>query len=74
MESAEPQARQPLATAGEVAAYLGLTEKTLANWRARRKGPKYKIVGRETRYAWPDVYEWYDSLPGSPASGGRPAA
>jgi predicted DNA-binding transcriptional regulator AlpA len=51
-----------LATAGQVAAFLGggFSEKTLANWRSAGKGPKYRKVGGSVRYAWSDVQAWLD--------------
>ncbi len=53
-----------LATAAEVAAFLGgdFSEKTLANWRSAGKGPKYIKLsngrGGSIRYDWSDVHAW----------------
>lgn len=55
-------APEPLATPGEVAAFLGgdFSEKTLANWRSAGKGPKFVKVGGLVRYRWPEVNAWLD--------------
>jgi hypothetical protein len=52
--------QEPLATPGEVAAFLGgdFSEKTLANWRSEGRGPQYHKVGRHVRYDWADVRRW----------------
>jgi hypothetical protein len=50
--------RMPLATPQEVADYLRKPPKTLAEWRSRGIGPRYHTVGRDVRYAWPDVDVW----------------
>jgi hypothetical protein len=50
--------RTPLAKPGEVADYLQKPEKTLAEWRYRGIGPKYRTVGRDVRYDWADVDAW----------------
>jgi hypothetical protein len=55
--------REPLATPAEVAEYLGVEEKTLANWRSLGKGPDSKFVGREIRYPWPGVEKWLKDQP-----------
>jgi hypothetical protein len=74
-DKGDAEVRESLATPAEVAAYLKMKEKTLANWRSQGKGPKYRIVGREARYEWPEVRRWFNALPLSPASSReRPAA
>lgn len=50
--------RVPLAEPCEVASYLRITEKTLAQWRWRKTGPAYIKVGGEVRYAWAAVDAW----------------
>lgn len=50
--------RQPLGTPPEVAAYLQIPEKTLAQWRYLGAGPKYRSVGRHVRYVWSEVDAW----------------
>lgn len=50
---------EPLATPPEVARYLRIDEKTLANWRSLGIGPDWiKVGGREVRYDWADVKAW----------------
>ncbi len=55
--------REPLAEPGEVAAYLGIPEQTLAEWRRSdvrtdHRGPRYMKVGRHVRYCWADIDVW----------------
>jgi hypothetical protein len=52
---------QPLATPAAVAAYLGIPEKTLTDWRCRKEGPDYLPVGRYVRYRWPVVISWAEA-------------
>lgn len=47
--------RQNLATAVEVAEYMGVPLQTLAQWRYLHRGPAYVKVGRHVRYVWADV-------------------
>lgn len=49
---------QSLGTSPEVAAYLGLKPRTLAQWRWQGKGPRWHKVGSEVRYRWTDVEKW----------------
>jgi hypothetical protein len=49
----------PLATAEDLADFLnGVPVKTLAQWRSKGIGPKYRNIGRHVRYDWDDVYAW----------------
>ncbi|HLT09233.1 MAG TPA: helix-turn-helix domain-containing protein [Micromonosporaceae bacterium] len=52
--------RRPLATAEEVAAYLGVPVRTLYQWRLRGTGPRASKVGRHLRYRWSEVERWLD--------------
>jgi len=65
--------RTPLATPDEVAEHLRKPVKTLAEWRYRGIGPRYRTVGRDVRYDWADVDAWLAEQPGGPG-GDRPAA
>jgi predicted DNA-binding transcriptional regulator AlpA len=51
----------------DVAAFLGVKEKTLANWALLGKGPQCRKLakGRSSpvRYAWADVLAWIESKP-----------
>jgi hypothetical protein len=52
-------------TTDEAARVLGLSPKTLANWRARKKGPKYVHVSSKNStvlYRYDDLLEWVHSL------------
>lgn len=73
-----PAPEEPLATPAEVAAYLGVSEDTLKDWRYKKKGPPYRPgVGRHVRYEWDDVRAWYAAGKierQEPAAGKRPAA
>lgn len=53
-------ARQPLATIGEVSAFLGIPVATLYGWRSKGTGPRGASVGRHVRYRWVDVERWLD--------------
>ena len=56
--SAGPSNR-PLATPEDLAEFLnGIPVKTLAQWRSKGIGPKYRKVGRHVRYDWADVHAW----------------
>lgn len=50
--------RDRLASRKEVAEYICVSESTLAQWAYRKKGPKYRIIGRHARYSWADVDKW----------------
>ncbi|WP_435589785.1 helix-turn-helix transcriptional regulator [Micromonospora aurantiaca (nom. illeg.)] len=52
--------RSPLATAEQVADYLGVPVATLYQWRYRNLGPRASKVGRHLRYRWADVESWVD--------------
>jgi predicted DNA-binding transcriptional regulator AlpA len=47
-------------TEAELAALLGVDERTVAAWRARRSGPDFATIGRLTYYRRADVAEWID--------------
>jgi hypothetical protein len=53
--------QQPLAPSAEVAWFLGIPEKTLAEWRSRGLGPDYLKIGRYVRYRWSAVNAWLDT-------------
>lgn len=61
--TASPPCRN-LATPPEVAAYLGVPVKTLAEWRSQGKGPEWRKVGRHARYRWESVESWLDRQQG----------
>lgn len=50
-----------LATSAEVAAYLGVTKQTLANWAYQGRGPSFVKVGRNRRYDWNDLRAWIEA-------------
>jgi predicted DNA-binding transcriptional regulator AlpA len=54
-------ANSPLGKPPQVAEYLGVPEKTLAQWRYLGLGPRWSKVGRHVRYRWSDVEKWLDS-------------
>jgi excisionase family DNA binding protein len=49
-------------SAREAAVYLGLSEKTLANWRSRGIGPRY-VRRRSVRYRRADLDSWLGDEP-----------
>lgn len=57
--------RQPLATAQQVAEYLGVPVETLHNWRTKKCGPPAAKIAGKLRYAWADVDAWVDQRKGA---------
>jgi Helix-turn-helix domain len=54
-----PGSDRPLATPEDLAAFLNdIPVKTLAQWRSKGIGPKYRKIGRHVRYDWADVHAW----------------
>lgn len=51
----------PLATPAEVGAYLRKSPKTLANWRSRGIGPRWRKAGHSVLYRRADVDKWLDT-------------
>ncbi|MFD1344283.1 helix-turn-helix domain-containing protein [Litorisediminicola beolgyonensis] len=45
----------PWLTPADAAAYLRVSNGTLANWRSRGEGPRYRAVGRVVRYHRDDL-------------------
>lgn len=64
MNETENQDRRPLATAEQVAEYLGVPMGTIYQWRHRNTGPKASKVGRHIRYRWEDVDAWLETQSG----------
>jgi len=50
-----------LMTAHELAAFLQLDPDRLYDMRNKGTGPAFVKIGRDVRYAWPDVREWLRS-------------
>lgn len=46
---------QRLLTAVETATRLGISERTLANWRSLGRGPRYGVLSTRVRYRETDV-------------------
>jgi predicted DNA-binding transcriptional regulator AlpA len=40
---------------------LGIAGKTWRNWRAARKGPPYRKLGKRVVYLWTEVQAWIDA-------------
>jgi excisionase family DNA binding protein len=53
--------RSPLASADEVAKYLGVPVNTIYQWRHKGIGPAGLRVGRYVRFRWEDVEAWVDA-------------
>ena len=49
---------QSLLTEQQAAIYLGLSPRTLQNWRVRGIGPAFMKIGRLVRYRRQDVADW----------------
>ena len=45
-------------TAAETAAWLGISERTLANWRSKGRGPRYCLLRTRIRYREADISEF----------------
>lgn len=52
---------RPLMSSEELAAVLGVHERTLRRWRENGDGPKFHMVGRWVRYARENVEKWLAS-------------
>ena len=52
--------RTVLAVPEEVADFLRITTEKLSKMRSEGTGPRFLRVGRDIRYAWPDVHRWLD--------------
>jgi hypothetical protein len=54
-----PEQRERVLTPGELAKrYPGTTEKTIAEWRYKKTGPKFFRAGKRVYYRLPDVMAW----------------
>lgn len=58
--------REGLWTPERVAAFYGATTSTLANWRAKRKGPPYIAFGKRVLYRRSAFFEWLNSQEKAP--------
>lgn len=56
-----PTQRRKLATAQELADYLGVPIGTVYQWSHRGGGPKFIKVGRHLRARWDDIEQWLDA-------------
>jgi predicted DNA-binding transcriptional regulator AlpA len=66
-----PLMEQRWFTPGELAEKLGVSVRTLADWRRKGRGPRYfKVSYRAVKYAAEDLETWLQSLRGR-TSGGR---
>ncbi|MCP3929208.1 MAG: helix-turn-helix domain-containing protein [Bacteroidetes bacterium] len=45
----------------EAAKFLGIAEQTLYNWRSKRRGPSYVLLGRKIIYLLKDLEDFLDS-------------
>jgi excisionase family DNA binding protein len=59
--------RKPLASAKQVAEYLGVPLKTVYTWHYKGTGPKLLKVGRHLKARWSDVDKWLDEQEASAA-------
>lgn len=53
--------RATLLTSAELAGFLRLTTERLYELRVAGTGPAFVKIGRDVRYAWPDVRTWLAS-------------
>jgi excisionase family DNA binding protein len=61
--------RDRLWSVEEVSYYLGVPVGTLYSWRAQRRGPACRRIGRFLRYRPEDVTAWFAGLGDWPAAG-----
>lgn len=52
--------RESLIEPAELAQLLGVSLKTLSNWRCQRSGPLYMKVGRRVLYGRESIERWLD--------------
>lgn len=52
---------KPLMDPRQLSDYLGVPRQTLANWRWRNEGPKFRKVGKHVRYRPEDVEAWLNA-------------
>jgi predicted DNA-binding transcriptional regulator AlpA len=63
---AQPALRAALADPAAVGEHLGISEKTLAQWRWRGEGPAYIKIGGAVRYRWESVDAYIASRESAP--------
>ena len=63
---------EPYLTAAEVSRRYRISERTLANWREKHRGPKYYRVGKTPLYTASDLEEFIRSCAVLPAANCRP--
>ncbi len=57
---AENQEREPLTGTRDVAAYLGIPEATMHQWRHKGVGPRGYRVGRHVKYRLSEIDAWLE--------------
>lgn len=62
MSEPDPGLRSP----EQLAAYLGVSKRTLTQWRGQKKGPRWLQIGRHVRYLRADTQRWLDEGADSP--------
>ena len=70
----EPPSRPTLLTPEEVAQYLRISQKTLANWRCAERGPRYLRIGRDIRYPENALLDWLEHGATTTPPGGSDAS
>jgi predicted DNA-binding transcriptional regulator AlpA len=64
MKTLPPEADDSFKTDHEVARFLGLSVRTLQNWRFVNRGPRYIKFGKSVRYRQEDILTFLASMPG----------
>ncbi len=54
----QPADANQLLTTDETAVLLGLSPRTLVNWRQDSRGPRYLNIGNLVRYRYADILKW----------------
>ncbi|MFI1948050.1 helix-turn-helix transcriptional regulator [Streptomyces virginiae] len=52
-------------TPDQLAEYLGISVRSLYNWKYKGLGPKTVKVGSRLRYRWGDIEDWLDATSAS---------
>jgi hypothetical protein len=60
MTGAGPQNHQLVMTTKEAGRFLGLSHRTLEDWRLNGRGPRFRVWGRMVRYHIADLLAFVD--------------
>lgn len=62
MTTSKPAPRpRELASVKQLAAFCGVSVRTVYDWNSRGIGPQYHRVGVHARYRWADIERWLET-------------